>query len=66
MGPPMEKKQKGERKKKKKRKVEADSDELIPKKEKAKVTPSAALRRAPDLQNHRQCWDCHQELPRWP
>ena len=51
MGLPTEKKQKGERKKKKKRKVEADSDEPIPKKKKAKGTPSAALRRAPDVES---------------
>ena len=50
-GPPMEKKQKGERKKKKKRKVEADADELISKKKKAKGTPSATLRRAPDVES---------------
>ena len=49
--PPMEKKQKGERKKKKKRKAEADADELIPKKKKAKGTPSAALGRAPDMES---------------
>ena len=49
-GLPTEKKQKGERKKKK-RKVEADSDKLIPKKKKAKGTPSAALRRAPDAES---------------
>ena len=50
-GPPTEKKQKGERKKKKKRKVEADSDEPIPKKKKAKGTPSATLGRAPDVES---------------
>ena len=50
-GPPMEKKQKGERKKKKKRKVEADSDEPIPKKKKAKGTLSATLGRAPDAES---------------
>ena len=49
-GPPMEKKQKEERKKKKKRKVEADADEPISKKKKAKGTPSAALGRAPDAE----------------
>ena len=49
--PPTEKKQKGERKKKKKRKVKADADELIPKKKKAKGTPSATLRRAPDVES---------------
>ena len=48
-GLPTEKKQKGERKKKK-RKVEAATDEPIPKKKKAKGTPSAALRRAPDME----------------
>ena len=48
--PPLENEQKGERKKKKKRKAEADADELIPKKKKAKGTPSAALRRAPDAE----------------
>ena len=51
MGPPMEKKQKGERKKKKKRKAEADSDEPIPKKKKAKGTLSATLGRAPDAES---------------
>ena len=49
-GPPTEKKQKGERKKKKKRKAEADADEQIPKKKKAKGTPSTTLRRAPDAE----------------
>ena len=49
-GPPTEKKQKGERKKKKKRKAEADADEQIPKKKKAKGTPSATLGRAPDVE----------------
>ena len=49
--PPTEKKQKGERKKKKKRKVEADTDEPILKKKKAKETPSTALRRAPDTES---------------
>ena len=49
--PPTEKKQKGERKKKKKRKAEADADEPISKKKKAKGTPSAALRRAPDAES---------------
>ena len=48
LGPPTEKKQKGERKKKKKRKAEADTDEPIPKKKKAKGTPFATLGRAPD------------------
>ena len=47
-GLPTEKKQKGERKKKKKRKAEADADDQIPKKKKAKGTPSATLERAPD------------------
>ena len=51
LGLPMEKKQKGERKKKKKRKAEADADEPIPQKKKAKGTPSAALRRAPDTES---------------
>ena len=50
-GPPMEKKQQGERKKKKKRMAEADADELISKKKKAKGTPSAALGRAPDAES---------------
>ena len=50
-GLPMEKKQKGERKKKKKRKVEADTDETIPKKKKAKGTPSTTLGRAPDAES---------------
>ena len=45
---PPEKKQKGERKKKRKRKAETDTAGPIPKKKKAKGTPSAALRRAPD------------------
>ena len=49
-GLPTEKKQKGERKKKKKRKAEADADELIPKKKKAKGTPSAILGRVPDAE----------------
>ena len=49
-GPPTKKKQKRERKKKKKRKAEADADELIPKKKKAKGTPSTALGRAPDTE----------------
>ena len=49
-GLPTEKKQKGERKKKKTRKVEADADEPILKKEKAKGTPSASLGRAPDVE----------------
>ena len=48
--PPPEKKQKGEKKKKKKRKAETDAAGPIPKKEKAKETPSAALRRAPDTE----------------
>ena len=48
--PPLEKKQKGERKKKKKRKVETDAAGLIPKKKKAKGTPSAALRRMPNAE----------------
>ena len=48
--PPPEKKQKGERKKKKKRKAKADAAGLIPKEKKAKGTPSAALRRAPDVE----------------
>ena len=63
---PPEKKQKGERKKKRKRKVETDAAGPIPKKKKAKGTPSAALERAPDMQNHCWCQKCHQELPRWP
>ena len=46
--PPPEKKQKGERKKK--RKAEADIAELMPKKKKAKGTPSAALGRAPNAE----------------
>ena len=50
-GPSTEKKQKGERKKKKKRKAEADADELIPKKKKAKRTPSTALGRSPDAES---------------
>ena len=50
-GPPTEKKQKGEKKKKKKSKAEADADELIPKKKKAKGTPSATLGRAPDAES---------------
>ena len=45
---PLEKNQKGERKKKRKRKAETDAAGLIPKKKKAKETPSAALGRAPD------------------
>ena len=48
--PPPEKKQKGERKKKKKRKVEANSAEPVRKKKKAKGTPSAVLRRAPNAE----------------
>ena len=51
LGPPTEKKQKGERKKKKKRKVEADADEPISKKKKAKGTPSATLGRVPDVES---------------
>ena len=51
LGPPTEKKQKGERKKKKKRKVEADTDEPILKKKKAKGTPSTTLGRAPDAES---------------
>ena len=47
--PPPEKKQKGERKKKKKRKAETDAAGSIPKKKKAKGTPSAAVGRAPDM-----------------
>ena len=47
---PPEKKQKGERKKKKKRKVEIDAAGPIPKKKKAKRTPSATLGRAPDAE----------------
>ena len=47
--PPLEKKQKGERKKKK-RKVETNAAGPIPKKKKAKKTPSATLRRAPDVE----------------
>ena len=47
---PPEKKQKGERKKKKKRKTETDTAGLIPKKKKAKETPSATLGRAPDVE----------------
>ena len=47
-GPPTEKKQKGERKK---RKAEADADEPILKKKKAKGTPSATLGRAPDAES---------------
>ena len=50
-GTPTEKKQKLERKKKKKRKAEADADELIPKKKKAKRTPSTALGRPPDAES---------------
>ena len=45
--PPLEKK-KGERKKK--RKAKADAAGPIPKKKKAKGTPSATLRRAPDVE----------------
>ena len=48
--PPPEKKQKGERKKKKKRKAEADAAGLIPKKKKAKGTPSATLGRVPEVE----------------
>ena len=51
LGPPTEKKQKGERKKKKKRKAEADGDEPISKKKKAKGTPSPTLGRAPDTES---------------
>ena len=47
---PPEKKQKGERKKKRKRKAETDAAGLIPKKKKAKETPSAALRRVPNTE----------------
>ena len=47
---PPEKKQKGERKNKRKRKVETDAAGLILKKKKAKGTPSAALRRASDVE----------------
>ena len=50
LGPPTEKKQKGERKKKKKRKAEADADEPIPKKKKTKETPSTTLGRASDVE----------------
>ena len=46
--PPPEKKQKGERKKK--RKAKADTAGPIPKKKKAKGTPSAALGRAPNAE----------------
>ena len=46
---PLRKKHKGEGKKKK-RQVEADTAESTPKKKKAKGTPSAALRRAPDAE----------------
>ena len=48
--PTPEKKQKEERKKKKKRKVKADAAGLIPKKKKAKGTPSAALGRVPNAE----------------
>ena len=48
--PPPEKKQKGERKKKKKRKAKAEAAGLIPKKKKAKGTPSATLKRVPDAE----------------
>ena len=48
--PPPEKKQKGERKKKKKRKAEADAAGPIPKKKKAKGTPSATLGKAPNVE----------------
>ena len=48
--PPLEKKQKGERRKKKKRKAETDAAGPIPKKKKAKGTPSATLRRAPNVE----------------
>ena len=48
--PPPQKKQNRERKKKKKRKVQTDAAELIPEKIKAKWTPSAALRRAPNAE----------------
>ena len=46
----LEKKQKGKRKKKRKGKAETDAAGLIPKKKKAKGTPSAALGRAPDAE----------------
>ena len=45
-----EKKQKGERKKKKKRKAETNAAGPIPKKKKAKGTPSATLGRAPNAE----------------
>ena len=48
--PPPEIKQKGERKKKNRRKAETDAAWPIPKKKKAKGTPSAALGRAPDAE----------------
>ena len=48
--PPPEKKWKGERKKKKKRKAETDAAGLIPKKKKAKGTPSATLRKVPNAE----------------
>ena len=47
---PPEKKQKGERKKKRKRKAETDAAGPILKKKKAKGTPSATLRRVPDVE----------------
>ena len=47
---PPEKKQKGERKKKRKRKAETDTAGPIQKKKKAKGTPSATLRRTPDME----------------
>ena len=46
----LEKKQKGERKKKRKRKVETDAAGPIPKKKKAKGTPSATLWRVPNVE----------------
>ena len=47
---PPEKKQKGERKKKRKRKAETDTAGPIPKKKKAKGTPSATLGRMPNTE----------------
>ena len=47
---PPEKKQKGERKKNKKRKAETDATGSIPKKKKAKGTPSATLGRVPNAE----------------
>ena len=48
--PPPEKKQKGERKKKKRRKAETNTAGPIPKKKKAKETPSTAPGSAPDVE----------------